>query len=118
MIDLVGHDDDHILLAVGFRYSMYVRRTCIQCMYLLYSIGTATHWGIYLRIGSRGREKNLHLHSDYVLSHRGAATWSAMEHRMLCLFGALHSMTDYGHDGYVHLMVMDTCVRCIVVMVE
>lgn len=50
LIDLVGHDDGHILLAVGFRYSIYVRRTCIP-------IGTATYWGIYLRSGSRGRKK-------------------------------------------------------------
>lgn len=36
-------------VAVGFRYSMYVRRTCIQC------IRSATNWGIYLR--SRSRRK-------------------------------------------------------------
>lgn len=32
LIDLVGLGGGHILLAVGVRYSMYVRHTCIQCI--------------------------------------------------------------------------------------
>lgn len=63
LIDLVGHDAGHILLAVGCSVQWL-------CMYdvPVFSVfdGTATYWGIYLRSGLRsGRRKNLHLRSDY-----------------------------------------------------